>query len=56
MKNFAYIFARGGSKGLPNKNIKPLGGIPLIAHSILLAKEVKQNRARFTPVPTRTNP
>jgi len=42
MKSIAFIFARGGSKGLPNKNIKPLGGIPLIAHSILLAKEVKQ--------------
>lgn len=28
------IPARGGSKGVPGKNIKPLGGIPLIAHSI----------------------
>lgn len=34
----AVIPARGGSKGLPGKNIKPLLGIPLIAHSILLAK------------------
>ena len=24
-----FIFARGGSKGLPNKNIKNLGGKPL---------------------------
>ena len=23
MKTFCYIFARGGSKGLPKKNIKP---------------------------------
>jgi len=30
----AFIFARGGSKGVPGKNIKKLGGIPLIAHSI----------------------
>ena len=30
----AFIFARGGSKGLPGKNIKPLGGKPLIAWSI----------------------
>jgi N-acylneuraminate cytidylyltransferase len=30
----AFIFARGGSKGLPGKNIKELGGKPLIAHSI----------------------
>ena len=39
MKTIAFIFARGGSKGLPNKNIKLLGGIPLIGHSILSAKE-----------------
>ncbi|WCE29849.1 acylneuraminate cytidylyltransferase family protein [Vibrio sp. SCSIO 43137] len=34
MKNFAFIFARGGSKGLPGKNIKPLAGKPLLAYSI----------------------
>ena len=28
------IPARGGSKGIPRKNIKPLGGLPLICHSI----------------------
>lgn len=28
------ICARGGSKGVPSKNIRPLLGIPLIAHSI----------------------
>jgi N-acylneuraminate cytidylyltransferase len=28
------IPARGGSKGIPNKNILPLGGKPLICHSI----------------------
>ncbi|MEQ2163302.1 hypothetical protein GOODEAATRI_028688, partial [Goodea atripinnis] len=26
----ALILARGGSKGIPLKNIKPLGGVPLI--------------------------
>lgn len=30
----AFIFARGGSKGLPGKNVKELGGKPLIAHAI----------------------
>lgn len=30
----AFIFARGGSKGVPRKNLRLLGGIPLIAHSI----------------------
>jgi CMP-N-acetylneuraminic acid synthetase len=34
MKAVAFIFARGGSKGLPGKNIRPLGGKPLIAWSI----------------------
>ncbi|NGN98470.1 acylneuraminate cytidylyltransferase family protein [Grimontia sp. S25] len=34
MKNFAFIFVRGGSKGLPRKNIKPLDGKPLLQYSI----------------------
>lgn len=33
-----FIFARGGSKGIPRKNLKLLGGKPLIAHSIDIAK------------------
>ncbi|KFC69468.1 cytidylyltransferase domain-containing protein [Massilia sp. LC238] len=40
MSVFAFTFARGGSKGLPGKNIKELGGIPLIAHSLLLARRM----------------
>jgi len=34
----AVIAARGGSKGLPRKNVRVLAGLPLIAHSILFAK------------------
>ncbi len=34
----AVIPARGGSKGMPGKNVKPFAGLPLIAHSILFAK------------------
>ena len=34
MTNFAFIFARGGSKGLPGKNIKPLAGKPLLQYSV----------------------
>lgn len=30
----ALIPARGGSKGLPGKNIRPLRGTPLVAHSV----------------------
>lgn len=33
----ALILARGGSKGLPRKNLLPLAGKPLIVHSIDLA-------------------
>lgn len=40
MRNFAFIFARGGSKGLPKKNVKLLAGKPLIQYSIDTAKEV----------------
>lgn len=38
MKNFAFIFARGGSKGLPGKNIKVLAGKPLLQYSIDTAR------------------
>lgn len=41
MLNIAIIPARGGSKGVPGKNIRTLNGLPLIAHSILDAKEAK---------------
>ena len=34
----AVIAARGGSKGLPGKNIRPLAGKPLIAYSVEAAK------------------
>jgi CMP-N-acetylneuraminic acid synthetase len=37
MKNIAIIPARGGSKRLPQKNIKLLDGFPLLSFSILFA-------------------
>ena len=40
MKNVACIIgARSGSKGVPNKNIRPLAGRPLLAYSIRAAQE-----------------
>lgn len=36
----AFIFARGGSKGLPGKNIRPLAGKPLIGWAIEQARAV----------------
>jgi CMP-N,N'-diacetyllegionaminic acid synthase len=38
MNVVAVITARGGSTGLPRKNLLPLAGKPLVAHSILAAK------------------
>ena len=35
------IPARGGSKGLPGKNIRPLGGKPLLAHTIEQARAAR---------------
>lgn len=35
----AIIPARGGSKGIPNKNLKMLAGRPLVAHSVISAKQ-----------------
>ena len=37
-KTYCFIFARAGSKGLPNKNIRLLAGKPLLSYPIHLAK------------------
>jgi N-acylneuraminate cytidylyltransferase len=42
MRTFAFVFARGGSKGLPRKNIKPLRGKPLLCYSIELAQQLPE--------------
>jgi N-acylneuraminate cytidylyltransferase len=42
MKTVAFIFARSGSKGLPNKNRKLFAGKPLIAYSIEQALATKR--------------
>ena len=41
MKIFAFIFARGGSKGVPGKNIREMCGKPLISYSINIARKIK---------------
>ncbi|UPZ16040.1 cytidylyltransferase domain-containing protein [Flavobacterium humidisoli] len=52
MKTIAIIPARGGSKRLPEKNTKLIGNIPLLAHSILYAK---QNSAIIDEIYVSTN-
>jgi N,N'-diacetyl-8-epilegionaminate cytidylyltransferase len=47
MKNYAFIFARGGSKGLKNKNIRMFNGKHLISYSINLAKQNKNIKKVF---------
>ena len=42
MQTIAFIFARGGSKGLPGKNILPLAGKPMIAWAIDLARSIER--------------
>ena len=37
MKIICFIGARGGSKGVPQKNIRLINGKPLIAHTIISA-------------------
>lgn len=39
MKCLVVIPARGGSKGIPHKNIKPLAGKPLICYTIDVARQ-----------------
>lgn len=38
MRVLAVVPARGGSRGLPGKNIRPFAGLPLIVHSLRCAR------------------
>ena len=46
LKILAVIPARGGSKGIPRKNIRPLAGKPLLAYSIEAALAVRDRLVR----------
>ena len=41
MKYYALICARGGSKGLKNKNLK-INNVHLVGHSIKIARSIKK--------------
>lgn len=38
----AVIPARGGSKGVPRKNVRPIGGIPLVVRAVLAARRAER--------------
>ncbi|PJE80507.1 N-acylneuraminate cytidylyltransferase [invertebrate metagenome] len=42
MKTIAIIPARGGSKGIPRKNLRPMAGMPLIFYSIKACLDSKE--------------
>lgn len=42
MSVLAIVPARGGSKSLPRKNVRPLGGHPLLAYSIAAGLQARQ--------------
>jgi N-acylneuraminate cytidylyltransferase len=42
MNTFAFVFARGGSKGVPGKNIREMCGKPLLAYSIEVAQQIEE--------------
>jgi len=39
MSRICTVLARAGSVGVPGKNVRPLGGVPLIVHSIRHARQ-----------------
>lgn len=49
------ICARGGSKGVPNKNIKPLNGIPLLHYSLKHAQELARRLPGHTDIELSTD-
>ena len=50
MKVLAVISARGGSKGVPRKNMREFNGIPLIAHMFLKAKKCNEINKEFAEI------
>jgi len=42
MKTYGFVFARGGSKGVPGKNIRPLAGKPLLLHALDVVAAVSE--------------
>lgn len=42
VRTVAIIPARGGSQGVPGKNLRPVGGIPLVARAVLACRDAER--------------
>lgn len=42
MRTVAIIPARGGSRGVPGKNLRPIGGVPLVARAVRACRAAKR--------------
>ncbi|EGV27983.1 acylneuraminate cytidylyltransferase [Thiorhodococcus drewsii AZ1] len=47
MKTFAFVFARGNSKGVPGKNIRQLVDKPLLGHALAVASQIPEIERSF---------
>lgn len=47
MKTFAFVFARGGSKGVARKNIRQLVDKPLLGHALSIASQTLEIERSF---------
>jgi N-acylneuraminate cytidylyltransferase len=47
VKTFAFVFARGGSKGVPKKNIRQLVDKPLLGHALSIASQTPEIEQSF---------
>lgn len=47
MKTFAFVFARGGSKEVPGKNIRTLVDKPLLGHALSIASQTLEIERSF---------